>query len=279
MGYENDPITGMLASSCIVCGRALRAAESVEGCMGPHCAKKHGFFLDKPEAEVKEAAKLLREMAFEADAEMVLVKLTFLYVMGWHQLAKQIARNFADIRLTQEIQLGGPAYIRVEAPYKPEATAGWRSIPGRRWDKEAKVNKVPCGSRAALEAFLAQHYPGQLGWDDEKGTSFKVDGAGKRLRALKPRTAAPPADAPAPSAAPELAQPAPVPTPEMGAFLALGKRLEAAGVHDLYQGKSKEDGVCALSGLPLKGANVVTFQGARCRTKAVLDHLDTWQVG
>jgi len=43
-GYEQEGGTKLLATDCIMCGRALRTPESLERGVGPICAEKHEFF-------------------------------------------------------------------------------------------------------------------------------------------------------------------------------------------------------------------------------------------
>ena len=49
----------------------------------------------------------------------------------------------------------------VASAYSAESVAILRSVPGRRWDKERKVNTFPYASKGALWGALKRAYPGQ----------------------------------------------------------------------------------------------------------------------
>jgi hypothetical protein len=53
------------------------------------------------------------------------------------------------------------AYFLVAAPYNADAVDAWRDIPGRRWERGERCNRVPYRQARALNALLVRFYKGQ----------------------------------------------------------------------------------------------------------------------
>lgn len=168
-GYENAPSTRMLATHCCVCGRPLRDAFSVEIGMGPTCRKTHGYdeeVLLLGEEARKAANKIIHQIAAVRDDERERAAgISALRLLGFRKLPGRIEYRGQDAPAPEPVAMrlssrGTGWYVR--APYKPAATAAWRSIDGRRWDGEAKENFVPWTGREALWSLLRTHYAGHV---------------------------------------------------------------------------------------------------------------------
>src|SRR3972149_4551872 len=77
--------------------------------------------------------------------------------IGFEKLADRILTRTAPVR----VQVDG-GYLLVSTPYDPRLVAAFQSIPGRRWNRERKVNMVPLSARAAIESMAARFFPGRV---------------------------------------------------------------------------------------------------------------------
>lgn len=161
--YTSAPATKLLATHCAACARPLVDAQSVESGVGPECRKKHGLpdtLTDAARAECNAAvyrlalqASDLAPAGYDAAAD-----LNVLIAAGATKLADRCLKRMAAVRITEE---GGR--LVVEAPYSEAAAGAWRTVPGRRWDKDRKANTAPVSSRPALWALLQTYYGGRIG--------------------------------------------------------------------------------------------------------------------
>lgn len=156
--YENAPATRMLASNCACCSRALVDAKSVEIGVGPECRKRHGLDIDVDENTRIQANKIVYEIALEQNGPMVVEKCVELRELGFTALAARILHRLKTIIITVE----GDSLI-LKSPYDPEAVQAIASIPGRRWDRDRKVNSIPALQKRALWDVLKRHYRGFMG--------------------------------------------------------------------------------------------------------------------
>ncbi len=160
MSYEDAPATKMLATSCCVCGRPLLDATSVEIGMGPTCREKYGYGDPVPEAARTEANGLVQRAALiqsQNPQEMTEI-VTRLNALGLRTLAGKLA----SVRLSLlEVQKAGDVY-RVVTPFNAEFISRVRSIRGRRWDGEKKINLIPLSEKRALWEALKASYPGAM---------------------------------------------------------------------------------------------------------------------
>lgn len=154
--YENLNSTRVLATHCAVCARPLRDAMSVELGIGPDCRAKYGYDDAINDANRSEANRLIYLIADRRDGLDVIRACATLRALGFVKLANKIADRLADLRIT----LQGDRYALV-APYSEEIVGALRAIPGRRWDKVAKVNTFPLSSKGALWATLKRLFSGK----------------------------------------------------------------------------------------------------------------------
>jgi hypothetical protein len=163
MSYETAPATILLATHCACCARPLVDSKSVELGMGPVCRKRHGFNLAVAD-EVRVAAnKLVYAIALEnssgkPNAGLILDYALVLRGMGFEKLSGILIKRTAAVKIEAEGDM-----LAVHTPYSPEAVAAFRTIPGRRWDKDRKLNLVPVGCRRELFNLLTQCFPKRSG--------------------------------------------------------------------------------------------------------------------
>lgn len=163
MSYENAPATQLVATDCACCGRPLVDAKSVEIGMGPHCRKRHGLDIPCSDEVRAQANKLVHGIALDRSRGVsvgTLQAVEQLRALGFDKLASILQDRLADIKLVE-----AEGQIRIFAPYSEAALPAFRSLPGRRWNAEAKCNTVPATAEAkrALWALLKTHYAGKLG--------------------------------------------------------------------------------------------------------------------
>ena len=169
MSYENAPATKMLATHCLVCGRPLLDAQSVETGIGPICRKK--FVTEElPDGNRQAANKLIyRIAALLSDkmttAEVVGPELKQLRELGFVTVANKVEERLCvvDIKTTDN------GYL-VKAPFSEEAIPSWRFI--GTWKREEKRWLVPKHKRIGLKPLLRKHYANLVGRAD--GTLFTV---------------------------------------------------------------------------------------------------------
>jgi hypothetical protein len=161
MTYENAPATKMLATDCACCARPLVDSKSVEIGMGPTCRKKHGLEIACSDEVRAQANKIVHKIACDRSTGINLSTLQAVAevrALGFNKLADVLTDRLADVKITVE-----GATLYVAAPYSEAATEAFRKVPGRRWDKDRKVNTCPLASKGALFAMLQACYAGKLG--------------------------------------------------------------------------------------------------------------------
>lgn len=170
MGYENLNSTKMLATNCAVCSRPLRDAVSVEMGIGPECREKYGYNACVSEANRERANQLIFLIADKQDGMDVMSATRQLRELGFEALANKIAIRLFEVRI--ELDKSTNTY-RVTGPYTEASVAAFRSVPGRRWNKDLGTNEIPASSKPQLWAALKKGYPNYnvLGPD---GNFFKV---------------------------------------------------------------------------------------------------------
>lgn len=157
MSYENAPATKMLATECAICSRPLLDAKSVEIGIGPTCREKYGYNeLDGLSEEARqEANKLIHQIACDQGGAAVIPSLHRLMELGCKQVVRAIVERIALVK----IAIDTDGRYGVKAPYSEEAVGILRGVPGRRWDKERKINTFPEDSKRALMKALCIAYP------------------------------------------------------------------------------------------------------------------------
>jgi hypothetical protein len=164
-GYENAPATKMLATNCVVCGRPLVDAISVEMGIGPECRKEYDGGIAPAVRE--EANKIVHDAAMSAGigrVEEVLAAAAKIEALGLSVLADKMRRRFKNAERLAEIEIEEKdGKYRVITPYRRKESeafvAAWRAVPGRRWENGANV--VPVESKKALWAVLCRFFGGR----------------------------------------------------------------------------------------------------------------------
>lgn len=156
-GYENAPATRMVATYCAVCSLPLVEAKSVETGIGPVCREKYGYDVTVAEEARDEANKIVYQIALDQDGPFVAEGCNRLREMGFVKLADRILDRTAPVAVAVE----GDRLV-VTSAYDPAWVDALRGVPGRRWDRERKVNTVPVSARAALEALVVRMFPGRV---------------------------------------------------------------------------------------------------------------------
>ncbi len=158
MGYENSEACKMLATHCAACSKALVDAASVEAGMGPDCRKK--YLVGEVAPELRDAAnKLVYKIAILQKGPEVVAAVNEIRVMGLAVLANRIAERLAAVVIEENGEV-----LAVYTPYREEAVFAMKKIPGRKWDKENKVNLVPVAQKMALLKFLQTYFKGCLAY-------------------------------------------------------------------------------------------------------------------
>lgn len=158
--YTQAPACAMLAVYCACCGKPLLDATSVETGMGPECRRKHGYNAEAAEGDRAEANRIVRAIACEQTGAAVAIGCARLAELGFGKLAERIGKRIGCIRIEAEDE---GDFLIVKAPYNEAHVAAMRAVPGRRWDREAKADRVPASSRAALWGALRAVWPGRVG--------------------------------------------------------------------------------------------------------------------
>lgn len=165
MSYENAIATKLLATNCIVCGRALVDARSIEMGIGPECAEHMDGGIEE------DIRKIANEHVFHASIAATLGKVEevmqyaqLVDQLGLHKLAEAMksrfvnAKKHAVIEITEE---NGMLHIRT--PYRRKDSdvfiQAWRNIPGRRWMSGSNV--VPIEQKPAVWEVLKKFFAGK----------------------------------------------------------------------------------------------------------------------
>lgn len=164
MGYENAPQTHALATHCLVCGKELCDAVSVEVGMGPVCRKRAGY-QDGPEEHRAAANKQIHLVSTSKDTPERIQALQELLELGFVGVAKALLGTVATVKIamTNDKHPHGAGRLAVQTPYNPAVVSAMRGVPGRRWDGTNKCNTFPTSSRRQLWALLKDHYEGDIG--------------------------------------------------------------------------------------------------------------------
>jgi hypothetical protein len=186
-GYEEAPATKMLDSKCCVCSRPLLDVLSVSIGMGPICREKHGYDAEiaRLDEETRRAANTIVNhiAANYRDDDVRTAGVAALRLMGFRVVADRIMYRGKD---APHADVTRPVVIRastrgtgwyVKAPYKAEASEGFRGIPGRRWEPETKEWFVPWAGKVELWRVLTAFYQGHNLVSPKGTTEIKADEA------------------------------------------------------------------------------------------------------
>lgn len=192
--YTQAATTILLATNCVCCGRPLVDAVSVEMGIGPEC--RNGIFPENvDDCDRQVANELVHNAAIAAqtgNAQKVVEIADAICKLGFPELADKVARRFkngvakaernADIVIKED----GDDLL-VKTPYRRgEAEAfidAWRNIPGRRYDRATKMNRVPKAQKAALWTLLRAFFPGK--WGKGPKGAFRVPAAPKTEKQME----------------------------------------------------------------------------------------------
>lgn len=192
--YTQAPQTKMLEARCAICSRDLCDSISVEVGMGPTCRERHGYNAEVAglDAESRKSANaIVYKIATNwKDDSVRLAGCAALKLMGFTKLAERILHKGKDAPKGEVVEIeaftlpkletwGGRTLPAIEGflvwtPYSKGAVDAWRSIPGRRWNKEQKANFIPAVSNGQLWRLLKTFFGGSYG-TGPKG-DFKIPG-------------------------------------------------------------------------------------------------------
>lgn len=165
MSYEHAPQTHVLATHCLICGKALCDSASVEAGMGPTCRKRTGYVSTCTDENRAAANKLIHTVSCSKGTDERIGALNELLAMGFSGVVKAMLRSVADVKvaMTDANHPHGEGRYAVKTPYRPEVVLAMQAIPGRRWDKMSKVNTFPAISRLPLFQMLCEEFVGSIG--------------------------------------------------------------------------------------------------------------------
>jgi len=155
--YTNAPATALVATHCALCGRALLDAPSVECGMGPTCRAR--VLRDAPTEHRAEVNALVARIASDTAANDVAALVAKVSALGYGTLADRLTERLAEGRaVTVRATADGYAVV---APFSATFNAAlYAHAPGRRWDRDDKVWRVPAASKRGLWAALCEAFPG-----------------------------------------------------------------------------------------------------------------------
>ena len=168
MAYQDSTACKLLATQCVICGRALVDARSVELGVGPECRKGVDGGIDDGTRTVVNKLLFAASLAATRGAiEDVLEAADEIDKLGLNEVAGKVRRRFVkavqrDPDIIVEVEDG---QLKVATPFrrgdKQAFIDAWRAIPGRRY--HSNRNWVPEGQKRALWALLQRFFPGKYG--------------------------------------------------------------------------------------------------------------------
>jgi Family of unknown function (DUF6011) len=157
MDYTAAPATALVATHCVLCGRPLVDAPSVECGMGPTCRER--ALVGAPDAARAEVNALVHRIAAAPDAADVPSLVAQVAAHGYATLAARLTERLAEGRAVT-VRAEGDGYA-VAAPFSPAFNEALRECaPSRRWDRDAKVWRVPAVAKRGLWNALVRAFPG-----------------------------------------------------------------------------------------------------------------------
>ncbi len=157
MSYADAPAAALVATHCALCGRPLLDAPSVECGMGPTCRAR--VLRDAPTEHRAEVNAIVARIAADTSAADVPALVARVAAFGYTALAERLTERLAEGRAVT-VRAEGDAYA-VTAPYSEAFGAALRELaPARRWDRDAKVWRVPAAAKRGLWLALVRAFPG-----------------------------------------------------------------------------------------------------------------------
>lgn len=167
MSYADAPSTLLLATHCALCGLPLRDAPSIEAGIGPVCAERaglpHGGDLSPERAE---ANRLIHRVAvLQCEGPEVRDALDTLVRLGFDRVAERLRDRLAELTSRAEIVIHDAGLVLEVRTPKPTAAQldVMRAIPGRRYDRERRLNIIPKAAKRQLFEALTLAFPGVRG--------------------------------------------------------------------------------------------------------------------
>ena len=172
--YTQAPATHLLATNCVCCGRPLVDACSVELGIGPEC--RNGIFPEGiDDCDRKIANEHVHKAAIAAqkgNVETVLELSELIRELGFIDLANKVQRRFKNgaakaQRKADIVIIEDGDDLLVKTPFrrgdKDAFVEAWRKIPGRRYDRAKRLNRVPKDAKAGLWDLLRTFFPNKWG--------------------------------------------------------------------------------------------------------------------
>lgn len=157
MDYTAAPATALVATHCCLCGRPLLDAPSVECGMGPTCRAR--VLRGAPTEHRAEVNALVARIAADTAANDVTALVARVATLGYSALAERLTERLAEGRAVT-VRAEGDGYA-VTAPFSEAFGAALREhAPARRWDRDAKVWRVPATAKRGLWRALLDAFPG-----------------------------------------------------------------------------------------------------------------------
>jgi hypothetical protein len=140
--------------------------------MGPTCRERYGY-TDGPTGARIEANRLVWEIAANPAANDVPAKVSTLRALGYTRLADRLAERLVPDMGTIHVAIDGDLLVIDPEGLSDDAfgalLAVLRSVPGRRWDSQKRVNTVPVVQKRALWDALRSKMPAGVAVQSDKG--------------------------------------------------------------------------------------------------------------
>ena len=159
--YTESKQCKMLASFCVVCGRPLVDAISVQIGMGPDCRNEFNAGIS-PEIQNKcnQLTCLAAIAAQNGDIESIYKYATEIETLGLTVLADKVRKRFVNAKKNVKIiirEVGDKLYVKTPFKRTEGFVRAWRGIEGRKYQN--KENIVPAAARPQLWALLKEFFP------------------------------------------------------------------------------------------------------------------------
>ena len=196
MGYEDSAACKFISTTCVICGKELVDAVSVEAGVGPKCREKYGYGEQQVGAEKAlskvgvplidgRVDKLFRASKYRNASNVLLhfvavsgagttegIRAAWVVrELGFITLSNKILRRL--VRVTVEVD---GDKLAVTSPFNEQFVTRSRDISGRKWDgsRKATLFDDSPANRRLLLPLLKTSYPGQF--IRANGTLFFPDG-------------------------------------------------------------------------------------------------------
>lgn len=177
--YTAAPAVELLATHCCLCNRPLLDADSVERGIGPTCARKAGvddvahapdwtrvrailtpLDVTVPDDARRAANALVHRVGRDPHGADVPRYVEAIEALGYLRLAATLAEHLVPAR-AHVAREGDRLVVSAEVPatHFDGLVVALRAVPGRRWDRDRKVNVVPVASKRALWEALTRALP------------------------------------------------------------------------------------------------------------------------